>query len=307
MLTQITSACKCTKIKEILKLKKTTTHTFFLNTRNKHIWEIILAYLKDDCSNTRTFMILTKTILLSYYPDPDEAMLTVYKNFWQKIHPLSNAMNVLRENPFGFGIFRNPCPRIMREHTGTVTFESKSWHDIDDFRYANIPSVAQVYTERTKEWFPHIEGTSVIRYDYINGLLEVCSLNTTIECIRDRWPTSWCYVSFTVNLPLVSHFKSSSGKLYFFYLPTGFRGDLFHIIYNHRSGECKLKFWINEYYNNPNNELSECHLEYTITMNLNVPTKPFKYQYELFDYSIHGYCKKHCCNKSHYLHYCDCM
>jgi len=230
----------------VLQLKKKYDNTLFTNINNKQIWSTILAFLKNGRNEKRTFMILTKQIRVHSYSDAH--LLSAYAQFWQLIQAphstLSDAIQILMEDPFGFFIFDSPCPVPLGDRIGRVTWEAPEMPS--RCRTNETTSIVRVELSKTsfpftrairEEFFP---SDTVVHYDYSNQQLEV-----------RRWNQFWeTYLSMyhTVHLPVIFYVKKpEGGEAYFFHLPTGFQ--YFHICNTYNLRTCKLQMIFKEYYN----------------------------------------------------------
>lgn len=237
----------CNKIKEVLKFKNKHENTLFTNATNNHVWDIIIAFIEDLPKEKRTFMILTKPVAV-YCGYNNTKLLLTYNQFWKEVRinrsSLSNALQGLKDAPFGFCIFRNPCPPALCEAIGSVTWKGGEYitgiNDICTVKYT-VPNSIQ-------GWFPTKSGigSTNIRYNYTSKLLEVCTSDPTWTSRND-----YRYLSRDVHLPLVFYAQTRTGEKIFFHLPSSFQGlhlcDMY--LRGSQKSVCHLKMTFREYYN----------------------------------------------------------
>jgi len=233
---------KWNEIKELLHLKKPYentlfANTLFANTKNKHIWDIILAFLEDGRKERRPYMTLTKPMGTIYY---EQTILAAYNEFEQELQihknkddAFSKAIKILKYHPFGFWIFDSPCPTPLCENIDYITWNGGFDAGFPEFFSTHFTSISL-----PQEWFPPEGGfmKTAIRYNYTKKLLEVCNWKNMHHGYRYLFREE-------VYLPIVFYAKES-GEEYFFHLPSSFRK---FSLQNRNNSTCELLLQFREY------------------------------------------------------------
>jgi len=183
----------------------------FESTNCKHIWAIILDYLgpiTDACdrkqSDSLKFMVLSKQVFGHYYSNYIDVLNNRFESY-------GHDSKAVKNYPFGFDIFRKPCPKQFRFQANKITCSggilkgSQPTH-----RMGNRMT-------STQSWFPHAFEKPKLRYDFTHEYVEVAAVASVHGPIFN---TGYHHLMAKMELPIQCLIKGiKTGEHLVFNLP----------------------------------------------------------------------------------------